>query len=86
MEIAVGATACVRYLEVVRYLECPLIEVSLYSQLILLVSIINFNGNGFTDTGKKTSTKVTENKKGTLVQKENIPQDPVIIQCFPQYT
>ena len=30
MEIAVGATACVRYIEVVRYSEGPLIEVLLY--------------------------------------------------------
>ena len=30
MEIVVGATACVRYLEVVRFLEGPLIEVILY--------------------------------------------------------
>ena len=30
MEIAVGATACVRYLEVVRFSEGPLIEVLLY--------------------------------------------------------
>ena len=37
MDIAVGATACVRYLEVVRFSESPLIEVLLYYTLCIKV-------------------------------------------------
>ena len=37
MEIAVGATACVRYLEVVRFSEGPLIEVLLYYEYLTCI-------------------------------------------------
>ena len=36
MEIVVGATACVRCMEVVRISECPLLDVSLYWNLAVL--------------------------------------------------
>ena len=38
MEIVVGATACVRYIEVVRFSECPLIEVLLYYVAQILIN------------------------------------------------